>query len=164
MRKTPLQRLEEGQTLSKVVKNTKASFEKFASRLKKRITHIIEHEYSYFITFTISNEHLGHIKNTYERKIKEALSSASSWVFNEDFGPTTNRLHYHSIVCYDSQLDYNTLLGIYKYGSIDIERIKARDEKSLREYISKQVNHASKDSAQKVFYSRIKTSRWYEYD
>lgn len=153
--KTLLDRINEGQDLSRAVKNINQSYERRSSRLKKRIeTMINDYEWTYFITFTIAPAFENLKYNTYLRKIKEALVNASHWVLNADYGAKHDRLHYHALVSYTEQLDYNILNEIYKYGAINIIKIYNTNEKGIREYMSKQYSHITKQTAGKIHYSR----------
>ena len=115
---------------------------------------MLQHEYTYFITFTIAPEYYDLKYNTYLRKIKEALAGASGWVVNSDYGKINERLHFHAVATFELQLDYNILNAIYKYGSINFKPIYNTDEKSLREYLNKTFNHTIKQTAGKIHYSR----------
>lgn len=158
MRKTALQRLKEGQQPQKAWYNTQKAFERLTTRLTKRISWILIQPHKYFITFTIAPGHEGLSIETYARKKKEALSQASCYVSNKDYGDLNGRLHFHAIASFDVQQDYTTgaclLTSVWKYGRVQIDVITVENEKSLREYISKQVNHATKDTAHKIWYSR----------
>lgn len=154
MSKTIAQRYEEGQTLQKAVNNTHKAYEMYVRRIKKRIEEMLLEPYSYFMTFTIKDEYINLTKDKIIRKIKEALGSASNWLFNEDYGSTNGRLHFHAFASYELQLDYNTIPQIYKYGSIDIIQVKNKNETAIRKYIMKTTNHAIKSSAGKIYRSR----------
>ena len=98
---------------------------------------MLQNEYTYFITFTIAPKYEGLKYNTYLRKIKEALADASEWVLNSDYGSINERLHFHSVATFNSQLDYNTINKIYKYGAINYKLIYNNNEKAIREYLNK---------------------------
>lgn len=152
--KTLKDRLEEGQETQQAITNLNKSYYRRDSRLKKRLEAMIYKEHTYFITFTIAPKHYGLNYNTYLRKIKEALGRASGWVVNSDYGIINERLHFHCVASFNSQLDYNTLNAIYKYGTIDFKPIYNTNEKALREYLNKTFNHAVKQTAGKIHYSR----------
>jgi hypothetical protein len=118
---------------------------------------MLQKEHTYFITFTIAPKNYGLKYNTYLRKIKEALGDASAWVLNSDYGDENNRLHFHCVATFGRQLDYNTINVIYQYGSINYRLIYNKNEKALREYLNKTYNHAIKQSAGKIHYSREKS-------
>lgn len=151
MAKTLEKRLSEGQHLQKAINNLNKSYERKISRYDKRIREMLEKEYIYFITFTLSDKYINLKKNTIERKIKEALNSASGWIVNQDFGKKFGRLHYHALVSYEQELIYKDLIRLYPYGSIDIIPIKDRNQKSLREYL---LGHQEKQTAGRVMMSR----------
>ena len=152
--KTLGDRLQEGQQIQQAITNLNRSYQRRDSRLKKRLENMLQNEYTYFITFTIAPKYYDLKYNTYLRKIKEALAGASGWVVNSDYGKTNERLHFHCVATFNSQLDYNILNNIYKYGSINYKLIYNDNEKALREYLNKTFNHAIKQTAGKIHYSR----------
>jgi hypothetical protein len=152
--KTLNDRLQEGQELQKAINNLNQCYERRNNRLKKRLKQMLEQEHTYFITFTIAPKYYGLKYNTYLRKIKEALGGASAWVVNSDYGNINDRLHFHCVASFNSQLDYTTLNEIYKYGSINYKPIYSMDEKALREYLMKTFNHTVKQTAGKIHFSR----------
>lgn len=152
--KTLNDRLEEGQQLQQAINNLNKSYQRRDSRLKKRLENMLQNEHTYFITFTIAPKYYDLKYNTYLRKIKEALAGASGWVVNSDYGNINDRLHFHCVATFKSQLDYNTLNNIYKYGSINFKPIYNTNEKALREYLNKTFNHSIKQTAGKIHYSR----------
>jgi hypothetical protein len=154
--KTLNDRLQEGQEIQQAINNLNKSYERRNNRIKKRLQQMLEQEYKYFITFTISPENYGLKYNTYLRKIKEALGGASSWVVNSDYGNINERLHFHCVASFHSQLDYNTLNNIYQYGSINFKAIYNNNEKAIREYLNKTFNHAVKQTAGNTYFSRKK--------
>lgn len=152
--KTLEDRLQEGQPIEQAITNLNKSYQRRDSRLKKRIEQMLEQEHTYFITFTIAPKYYDLKYNTYLRKIKEALGGASAWVVNSDYGNINERLHFHCVATFNSQLDYNILNNIYKYGSINFKAIYNTNEKALREYLNKTFNHTVKQTAGKIHYSR----------
>lgn len=157
--KTLQERIEQGQALQQAINNLNKSYQRRDSRLKKRLEKMLKNDFTYFITFTIAPAHYGLNYDTYLRKIKEALNTAnaSAWVLNSDYGDENNRLHFHCVATFGRQLDYNTINVIYQYGSINYRLIYNKNEKALREYLNKTYNHAIKQSAGKIHYSRLKT-------
>lgn len=150
------ERIKEGQDVQQAIDNLNQCYYRRESRLKRRIEKMLQSDHKYFITFTIAPEHY-HLKfETILRKIKEALQEASEWVLNSDYGAKNERLHFHSIASYGSQLDYNIILKIYQYGSVNFKPIFKADEKALREYLLKTFNHAIKQTAGQTFFSRKK--------
>jgi hypothetical protein len=152
--KTLKDRLQEGQAIQQAINNLNQSYYRRDRRLKKRIKAMIQKEYTYFITFTIAPKYYDLKYNTYLRKIKEALGGASGWVVNSDYGSINERLHFHCVASFNSQLDYNTLNAIYQYGTIDFKPIYSANEKALREYLNKTFNHTIKQTAGRIHYSR----------
>lgn len=151
------ERLEEGKDLSLAYFQTRRSHEKAIARLKKRVELILEQPNKYFLTYTIA-PHKEHVKPEHiYRKIKEtALANASQYVINPDKGSNNNRLHFHSVASFDYPLDYVNYIKLYPYGSINIKKIYNTDYKALTEYVAKVQNHAIKDTAMKISYSRRK--------
>jgi hypothetical protein len=154
--KTLNDRVKEGQQLQQAINNLNKSYYRRQSRLKKRLEQMLEQEHTYFITFTIAPKNYGLKYNTYLRKIKEALITASDWILNSDYGDTNGRLHFHCVASFKAQLDYTILNNIYKYGAIDIMTIYNKNEKAIREYLNKTLNHALKQTVGKIYYSRQK--------
>lgn len=148
--------MQEGQDPQQAIDNLNKSYKKRNARLKKRLEKILQQEHAYFITFTIAPAHYNYNYDTYLRKIKEALKYASSWLLNSDYGDENNRLHFHAVVAFPDKLDYNTITSIYQYGAVNFRPIYAKNEKALREYLLKTLNHATKQSAGKIHYSRKK--------
>ena len=152
--KTLKERLQEGQHIQRAINNLNKCYQKRDSRLKKRIEKYLKNENTYFITFTIAPKYY-HLKyNTILRKIKEALGSASGWVLNSDYGNVNERLHFHAVSTFKGQLDYNTVISIYQYGSVNFKPIYNNNEKALREYLIKTFNHTVKQTTGKIYYSR----------
>lgn len=155
--KTLEQRLLEGQDLQKAIINLNKSYEKMNARLKKRLERLLKDEFVYFITFTIAPDYYNEQDyNKYLRKIEKALGSALGWVLNSDYGSENGRLHFHAVASFKGQLDYNTINSIYHYGAVNFKRIYNKNEKSIREYLMKTFNHATKQTAGKIHYSRLK--------
>ena len=152
--KTLKDRLKEGQEIQKAINNLNKSYERRNNRIKKRLEEMLQQEYKYFITFTIAPENYDLKYNTYLRKIKEALKHASSWLLNSDYGSINGRLHFHCVATFNCQLDYITLNDIYKYGTINYKPIYNDNEKALREYLNKTLNHTLKQTAGKIHFSR----------
>ncbi len=154
MAKTLQRRLDEGQDFKKAVNNLYKSDYARLTRLNKRINYMLNQNYCYFITFTLTNKYLNLNIKYLERKIKEALnkSGASMWLLNRDYGLKNGRLHYHAVVSYTNKLDYNDLLALYVYGSINIREIKDKNTVAIRNYL---LNHTIKQTASKIMASRI---------
>jgi hypothetical protein len=152
--KTLKDRIEEGQDIQRAITNLNKSYRRRDGRLKKRLENMLQKEHTYFITFTIAPKNYGLKYNTYLRKIKEALGGASGWVVNSDYGSINERLHFHCVASFNSQLDYTTLNTIYKYGSINYMLIYNSNEKAIREYLNKTFNHTIKQTAGRIHYSR----------
>ena len=111
--KTLKDRIEEGQDIQRAITNLIKSYQRRDGRLKKRLEQMLEQDHTYFITFTIAPKNYGLKYNTYLRKIKEALGGASGWVVNSDYGNINDRLHFHCVASFHSQLDYTILNNIY---------------------------------------------------
>jgi hypothetical protein len=150
-------RIEEGYGIQKSLDNTVKSYYRQFSKLRARFKWMLEeHDYNYFITFTIDAEHYGLQEETYHKAIKKALARASSYVFNTDFGATNGRMHFHAVASFRTQLDYTTIIVYYKYGTIDFKPILKNNNDALAKYITKLQNHALKETATKIVRSRSK--------
>lgn len=156
-RKTLLERLEQYQT-GKGLRLFNNSRYMLNMRVKKKVNQILQYEHKYFITFTLEDKYLTRDKKYLMRKIKEALSTASLYIANEDYGKLNGRLHFHALVCYDSQLDYTTkdnfINSIWKYGNIDYLKVYDNNDTAITKYLTKLTNHAIKETAGKIIYSR----------
>lgn len=156
-RKTLLERLETYDT-SKALAYWKKSNYNAKTLLKQRVLNIITQEHSYFITFTIAPEHYNYKKDTYFRKTKEALSQASLYIANEDYGTDNGRLHIHALVSFPFRYDYtqknHSLQQVWKYGNIQFETIHTPNDDAITNYMSKLSAHATKETARKIIYSR----------
>lgn len=151
-------RIHNGQEISKAINNTKECEKKAHYNMLKRVQAILETSQAYFITFTINNDNYNHQMQTYRRKIKEALAPASAWVANEDYGKTNGRLHFHALVGFGFQIDYSIITDIYKYGAINFQPIYTKNAEAIRNYMLKLTLHATKETANNIFYSRTKRS------
>lgn len=154
--KTLKDRIQEGQPIQKAIINLNQSYYRRDVRLKKRLENMLQKEHTYFITFTIAPNYYDLSYNTYLRKIKKALGSASGWVLNSDYGSINERLHFHAVATFDDQLDYNIVNAIYQYGSVNYKPIFNKNEKALREYLLKTFNHAVKQTVGNTYFSRKK--------
>ena len=155
--KTLRQRLDENQEPQKAINNTIKSHQKFYTRIRKRIKRILDQEHVYFMTFTLNDRSLNKTQRTHIKKITETLVSGSviDYVLNNDYGDKYNRLHYHCVACFNFQLDYTTIIDIYKYGAVNIREIVKKDLKSISEYILKLTNHAVKKTTAKIWRKQL---------
>lgn len=159
MRKKGLKdRINEGQEVSRAINNTHNSVRDGYKTMLKRVQAALQTSNAYFITFTINDSNYNLSMDTYRRKIKEALAPASTWVANEDYGKTNGRLHFHALVGFGFQLDYSMITDIYKYGAINFEPIRTKNAEAIRNYMLKLTLHATKETANSIFYSRTKRS------
>lgn len=157
MHKSLTKRIEEGQSISKAIKNLNNSYYKRMTRINTRITQMLEsNEKAYFVTFTISPEYEHISYNQIVKKIKEALQQTSTYIFNADYGKLNGRLHFHGLINTPYDIDYTTFYDIYKYGSINFAPIIVKNAQALKEYILKQQLHIEKQTSAKVYLSRIK--------
>ena len=155
--KTLHQRIVDNQDPQKAIHNTRKAHEKQHTRIRKRVSRIIEQEHSYFMTFTLSNDYLDLKHSTHIKKITETLASGSviDYLLNNDYGDKNNRLHYHAVACFNCQLDYTMIQKIYQYGALDIKKVYKKDTKSISEYIQKLKNHAIKKTTAYITYKRL---------
>lgn len=154
--KTLTQRIEEGQPIQRAIYNTRNAEEKRYTKLRKRVSKIIDQPYSYFMTFTLTDKHLDLTPKTHVLKIKEALARASyiDYILNNDYGDQTDRLHYHCVCAFSYQLDYNTIIEIYKYGAVNIKPVIRKSTSAISEYILKLTNHAKKKTTSRRWIPR----------
>lgn len=148
--------MQEGQDPQQAIDNLNKSYERRNLRLKKRLKKMLQQKHVYFITFTIAPAHYNYNYDTYLRKIKEALKCASNWLLNSDYGDEGGRLHFHAVAAFPDKLDYSILNEVYQYGAVNFKPIHAKNEKALREYLLKTLNHATKQTSGKIHYSRKK--------
>lgn len=156
-KKTLYERLEKYDT-RKALDTWNDSNYRSKKRLHDRVKIIIEQSNAYFITFTISNEHYGLKRLTYQRKVKEALSQTSLYIANEDYGKTNGRYHIHALVLFPLRYDYTSknhyLQEVWQYGDIDFEPIHTPNDEAITNYIDKFTSHAIKQSSARLIYSR----------
>jgi len=156
-RKTLVERLEQYNT-GKALRLYNESRYALNTRVKKKVKQILEYENKYFITFTLQDKYLTRDKKYLMRKIKEALSQASLYIANEDYGSKNGRLHFHALASFNLQLDYTTkdnyVHSIWKYGNIDFMKIYNSNDEAITKYLTKLTNHAIKSTAGKIVYSR----------
>lgn len=154
--KTLNDRLQEGRDLQIAIKQRFRCYDKALSNLKRRVQITLEGANVYFLTYTIAPKYDNIQPKTVHRKIKEALAGASYWVLNPDIGDKTNRLHFHALASFDDPLDYQQYNNTYPYGAINIQKIYKQNDTAISKYIAKVQNHAIKNSALKISYSRRK--------
>ena len=129
------------------------------TRINNRTKQILNKEgFSYLITLTLTDESIKKISLSYLfRKVKEAMRTASLYIANEDYGSERGRLHFHVLASFNEQLDYtktNPIGQVWKYGGIDYQPIHTKNDKALSKYLTKLTNHAIKDTAKKIIFSR----------
>ena len=155
-KKTLKDRLQQQQPPQKAIYNTIKASEKSHTRIRKRLTRIIQEQHAYFLTFTLDNQHLNLKQPTHIKKITQALAQAYviDYSLNNDYGDLNNRLHYHCIACFNLPLNYTTIQNEYQYGALNIKPIIKKDIKSLSEYIQKLKNHSIKKTTFFLTYKR----------
>lgn len=156
--KTLNDRKKEGRALEQAIEMHQHCYYKRLVRLKKRIASLLEYKHPYFITLTLNETSTGLKMGTYKRKITQTFDDvqAIDFVYNIDYGKSTERLHFHAIVSFNNPLDYKQLYHIWKYGAINIKPIIIKNAEALKKYIAKQTNHAIKRNAGTIFYKRKK--------
>lgn len=111
-----------------------------------------------FATFTLNNKTLELKKSTIEKKLNKFLKSVSyRAIVNEDYTPSTNRLHYHAILLSGENLIYsghksnkgrkmfNFASKIdFKIGFYNLEIINIEDIGNVKNYLLKLNNHSNK--------------------
>jgi hypothetical protein len=139
-------------------------------RCKNRIHEVITQPNPTFMTWTLDNDHINRPIEKTLRDIKKALNKlgATQYIINTDYGDKTGRLHFHVIATFQSQLEYITKknqkyipnihqLG-YKNGHVHVKFISHETGTNTRiqKYITKSYNHAHKQTAGVIIYSRRK--------
>lgn len=126
-------------------------------RLKLKILNMITSGSCIFLTLTFKNDVFEKTsEETRKRYVARALKTMSnSYIANIDYGKLNEREHYHAIVLAD-RVDHK----LWKYGNLDIERVRANEETSpvkIAKYITKLTNHAIKETVKqnRLIYSRL---------
>lgn len=142
-------------------------------RLFKRISKFFNRGFAFFVTLTFDNYYL-HALSFYSKR--EAVTSFfrslnAFYIANVDYGKQNDRIHYHAFVVLESVPDnvvvkkignrifYNISGWRYGFSSFAIINGSDTDIKRVSRYINKLVNHAVKDSADKIIYCR-KVPTW----
>lgn len=112
-----------------------------------------------FITLTISDEHINKDFKTIRRYINNYLNDVCvDYIANDDYGKSTNRLHYHAIAILKDQsilkksiidkkhIQHYNLIG-YNYGHSDAQMVIKGDAENVTAYINKLSQHALKSTA-----------------
>ena len=157
-KKTLHQRLQEQENniTQRLIDRQTRSDEKYKSNIKKRVEKMLLANYTYFFTYTLSDDALNQTtQEQHIKKIRATLPQATSYLINNDYGDQTQRLHYHAMASFSYEYD-TTLLNIYQYGYTQAKRINEPNAKALYEYILKLTNHATKKSVAKIWRSRKK--------
>jgi len=157
-KKTLHKRLEEEENTitQRLIDRQTRSDEKYKSNIKKRVEKMLLANYTYFFTYTLSDDALDNTtQDQHIKKIRATLPQATSYLINNDYGDQTQRLHYHAMASFSYEYD-TTLLNIYQYGYTQAKRINEPNAKALYEYILKLTNHATKKSVAKIWRSRKK--------
>lgn len=165
-RRTLDDRIVYGQWAVHAVRNTIKAYEAHERRCKSRVTEIIQAGHCYFITATIDEVHYGLSTEHLLKQLKRALNrmSATQYLINTDWGTKNGRLHFHviasfpnTLILYQKNGTNYTYLPPYTYGLVHCEIISqgTDDEaKSLSKYVTKVYNHAHKQKAGVIIYSR----------
>lgn len=154
--KTLTERLANGVPLQKAIYQLTNSHKKKRQRMNNRIKSILQHEYCYFITYTIKGTPQG--VNKYTSDLRHSLNNFNNWVCNADYGSQYSRLHFHAIVGMNEKLDYKGHNLTWWYGTVDYIRIHKKNVGSLSRYILKLINHSLKESANNVMYCSKKSN------
>lgn len=126
-----------------------------AKKVRDKITKLVLSNNAIFITLTFNDKTLSKTDTDKRRRLVQRYLKANckEYVANIDFGGLNGREHYHAIVSKELVLQ-----NWFKYGSIDIERVRPFDNsyKRLSRYITKLTNHALKVGAiaPRLIYSR----------
>lgn len=140
----------------KLADKINGNFYKRKSRLRNRITRMLDTGNCLFITLTFNDIVLN--KSSYDirrRYVREFLKEYSDYyIANIDFGEKNGREHYHAILLADKVSNRS-----WRYGAINFKKIH-KDKKSIEAislYVNKLSNHALKKSTGRSFpliYSR----------
>lgn len=126
-------------------------------RLKKRVGYFIEnYPYVYFLTFTIADPFYNLDHDKYVKSAKDVCRLCGVWSINEDWGDKRGRYHLHAIVgSFDR--DILKFAPLWLYGSLDVERLRCGPDDMTRvsRYMTKLTRHCFKDSAGKIWHSRL---------
>lgn len=132
------------------------------TRVKQRIDYICNNYSSaYFVTFTISDSFIGYPYKDLWKVVKETLSFTSScYVFNPDYSPNNNRLHFHAVCTLDKFNDIENLpysIGFYK---VEVIRKGLYDNGTssstkISRYLTKLAKHSTKNGTLKSTFSRL---------
>ena len=109
----------------------------------------------YFVTFTLDDKYIKNDKKTILRKIKGVLKEIGffKYILNEDYGRTTQRLHFHCILFTFSNV--SIIKNLYTYGYCDIANIDvSKCIHNIGNYLAKFEKHAYKNTI-KLVYSRF---------
>ena len=123
------------------------SFDCRKSRLRKKVSRLVNDYPCSFLTLTFKNAVLDSTSTeTRRRYVARYLKSLGCpYIANIDFGGKTDREHYHAIVgCVPSEKTWS-------YGFTSIEKIRNTDISStkLSTYITKLTNHAIKETTKR---------------
>lgn len=136
-----------GQDLLRIANNIVSAKSKRKCRIKSKIDRFCVGKRSIFATITFTDAVLASTTEEQRRRyVRRYLKRyADVYVANIDYGSKNEREHYHAFIfCLDPKgLD----LKKWKYGSIDVERVRpaANGSERMSKYISKLTNHALKD-------------------
>lgn len=125
---------------------------KRTTRLRKRISTMINSQKCYFITLTFNDETLANTSEETRRQLVRRFlkSQATQYVANIDYGKTTEREHYHAVA------NANVQNWAYGYYDSKLVRVDVESEKRIPVYITKLTHHALKQTAKgsNLIYSR----------
>ena len=127
------------------------------SRLKKRVSKMLNSGQCIFLTFTFIDGALENLSSqTRKDYVRRFLNSLNCpYVGNIDFGKLNHREHYHALV----QCDY-VPYTFWLYGNLDGTKVRIgaddTDIAKISRYIAKLTNHAIKETTKNsyILYSR----------
>lgn len=128
-------------------------------RLRKRLRLLLMKEYCYFLTFTIKDKYINNKLETFICKLKKKVLKDFTYVFNVDYGKTTQRLHFHCVIGISKKLtslDYKNFISLWGYGAVNFLPIINKKDSNIQKYLTKQQSHMTKQSAGSIYYSRLK--------
>lgn len=147
---------EKYQRLWKVCSRLYSSRSSKVRRIKKRFILMYKQQKKFilFLTLTFTDDVLAKTsvktRRTYVQRFLKGLKG--DYVANIDFGDLNDREHYHGVIAIDEKLDFKD----WRYGIINFQQVPqlVDDSSKIALYIDKLTNHAVKDSAGRLLYSR----------
>lgn len=133
-------------------------------RLRVRLDSMIKAYGSvFFITLTIDDDHLRRDLD-FARHAKRVLSGVTpglrcQWILNDDRGDLNGRLHFHACLgCIEDLAYVRAYLSeqwTYGFSQVKVLTDSQVTTRRVSAYMTKLVNHATKETVAHIWYSRI---------